>query len=122
MTLIIGGRGQGKLDYVLEKLGLTQDAVAHDPERAEKLPVLAGLETWLRSHPEPDWQALLAENPRLVILCDEVGCGVVPVDPAERAWRERVGRTCCRLAARADRVERIFCGIATTLKGERDWN
>ena len=60
-------------------------------------------------------------NPGVVILCDEVGCGVVPVDPAERAWREETGRLCCELAQKADRVERIFCGLSMVLKGEGTW-
>ena len=40
----------------------------------------------------------------------------------ERARREAVGRLCCRLAERAERVERIFCGLPMVLKGEGPWN
>ena len=36
--------------------------------------------------------------------------------------REAVGRLCCRLAERAERVERIFCGLPMVLKGEGPWN
>jgi dipeptidase D len=59
---------------------------------------------------------------RAVVVCREVGCGVVPVEPAQRTRREAVGRLCCRLAARAERVERIFCGLPMVLKGEGPWN
>ena len=52
---------------------------------------------------------------------ERVGCGVVPLDPAERAWREEVGRLCCALAQKAERVERIFCGLSMVLKGEGTW-
>lgn len=52
-----------------------------------------------------------------LFVCDEVGSGIVPADPFERAWREQTGRLCCALAARADRVERVVCGIAAALKG-----
>ena len=62
------------------------------------------------------------ENPSAIVTCDEVGCGVVPVEPAQRARREAVGRLCCRLAERAERVERIFCGLPMVLKGEGPWN
>ena len=58
----------------------------------------------------------------MILICDEVGCGVVPVEPAQRARREAVGRLCCRLAERAERVERIFCGLPMVLKGEGPWN
>lgn len=52
-----------------------------------------------------------------VVICDEVGCGVVPIDEGERAWREDVGRLCCRLAERADVVVRLVCGIPQVLRG-----
>ena len=119
MILIIGGAGQGKLDYVLQKTGYTPDQVAHTPEEARSKPVFDGLEQW----PHLDEGALLSVNPDIILICDEVGCGVVPVDPDQRAWREDVGRLCCRLAQRAERVERIFCGLPMTLKGDSlSWN
>ena len=118
MILIIGGAGQGKLAYVLEKTGYTADQVARTPEEARARPVFAGLENW----PELDEEGLLSANPEVILICDEVGCGVVPVDPAQRARREAVGRLCCRLAKRAARVERIFCGLPMVLKGEGTWN
>ena len=118
MILIIGGAGQGKLDYVLQKTGYGPAQVARTPEEARTRPVFAGLEDW----PELDEAALLEANPDVILICDEVGCGVVPVEPAQRARREAVGRHCCRLAERAERVERIFCGLPMVLKGEGPWN
>lgn len=118
MILVIGGLGQGKLDYVLRKTGLGPEAVAHTPEEALERPVFYGLEDW----PELEEERLLAANPEIILICREVGCGVVPVDPAQRARREAVGRLCCRLAARAARVERIFCGLPQVLKGEGEWS
>ena len=50
------------------------------------------------------------------MICDELGCGVVPMDDEDRAWRERTGRLLCDLAAKADRVDRVFCGIPMRLK------
>ena len=118
MILIIGGAGQGKLDYVLRKTGYGPDQVARTPEEAGTRPVFAGLERW----PDLDEEALLAVNPDVILICGEVGCGVVPAQPEQREWREKVGRLCCRLAARAERVERVFCGLPMTLKGETTWN
>ena len=112
MILIIGGAGQGKLDYVLQKTGYGPAQVARTPEEARTRPVFAGLEDW----PELDEAALLEANPDVILICDEVGCGVVPVEPAQRARREAVGRLCCRLAERAERVKRIFCGLPMVLK------
>ena len=53
-----------------------------------------------------------------IVLSTEVGGGVVPIDPAERAARENAGRLACMLAARAACVVQMFCGIPTVLKGE----
>lgn len=52
-----------------------------------------------------------------VVIATEVGGGVVPVDADERAAREAAGRLACLLAARADTVVRVFCGIPAILKG-----
>ena len=122
MILVIGGAGQGKLDYVLGKTGLGPEDVARDPVSARTKPIFDGLAQWVRAHPDGDLDGLLEVNPEVIVLCDEVGCGVVPVDPAQRKRREQVGRLCCRLAKRAERVERIFCGLPMVLKGEGPWN
>ena len=53
-----------------------------------------------------------------IVIATEVGGGVVPIDPAERAARENAGRLACMLAARAACVVQMFCGIPTVLKGE----
>ena len=53
-----------------------------------------------------------------VILATEVGGGVVPMEAQQRAAREAAGRLACLLAARADCVVQMFCGIPTVLKGE----
>lgn len=53
-----------------------------------------------------------------VVIASEIGGGVVPVDPQQRAGREAAGRLGCLLAARADTVIRVFCGIPTVIKGE----
>ncbi|MBQ3076657.1 MAG: bifunctional adenosylcobinamide kinase/adenosylcobinamide-phosphate guanylyltransferase [Clostridia bacterium] len=68
-----------------------------------------------------DPAALVALADRLaayeVVVADEVGGGVVPIDPAERAAREAAGQLACLLAERAETVVRLFCGLPTVLKG-----
>jgi len=53
-----------------------------------------------------------------ILIATEVGGGVVPMDVKQRADREAAGRLACLLAARADCVVQMFCGIPTVLKGE----
>ena len=54
-----------------------------------------------------------------VITCDEVGCGVVPLDRADEDYREAVGRLCCALAEDADAVVRVIAGVPQWIKGEK---
>ena len=74
--------------------------------------------------PEAVWVSPLSRARRTaelsaheVVISTEVGGGVVPTDPAERAAREAAGRLNCLLAKRADRVIRVFCGLPMVLKG-----
>ncbi len=61
-------------------------------------------------------EEFFTQHPDAVVTADEVGCGVVPVDAANRAWREAVGRALCVLAQRADQVTRVICGIGVRIK------
>lgn len=59
---------------------------------------------------------ILEKNGNLILVCDEVGCGLVPVDTFERKYRESVGRIMCSLAGQAERVDRVVCGIGMRIK------
>ena len=115
MVLVIGGLASGKRAYV-RSLGFRDDEM--DGRVDSELPVLYGLEELLRAGPL-DEEQLAALTRRAVVVCCEVGQGVVPIDADERAWRERVGRTCAELAAQAERVVRMVCGIPLTIQNGR---
>ena len=51
-----------------------------------------------------------------VLIATDISCGVVPVDPLMRAWREACGRMNNLLAEEADEVWRLFCGLPQRLK------
>ena len=53
----------------------------------------------------------------MIIVCREVGCGIVPMDAFEREYRETVGRVCTELAAMSEEVHRVLCGVGTVIKG-----
>lgn len=59
---------------------------------------------------------LLEEKKERIIVCDEIGCGLVPVDAFEREYREETGRIMTALAERAERVDRVVCGIGTRIR------
>ncbi len=127
MKLVIGGTAQGKLEYVLRKYGLQQNMVwdgciQNHLERDEKFVVINHFHQWVKGRiisggcPEDEILPFLDCNKDCIIICDEVGNGIVPIDPFEREYRERMGRILVQLAKRAEGVERIICGIAQKIK------
>jgi adenosylcobinamide kinase/adenosylcobinamide-phosphate guanylyltransferase len=115
MILVVGGRGAGKMAYVKSAYGYADSDIS--AAEFDSRPVLADLQSLVREKPVPPEALLPGLMKRKIIICDEVGCGVVPLDPGERAWRDRVGRLCALLAARADRVIRVCCGLPVFIKG-----
>lgn len=135
MIFITGGRAQGKSAFARENYG--EDAVLTDGLQD----IIKG---WLACLPEnyiddminkgiADKDEAAADilscafmlnvlndmikiSNNAVIICDEVGCGIVPLDRAERLYRDVTGRVCCDIAARADSVFRVHCGIGVKIK------
>lgn len=141
MKIVTGGAYQGKLAYAKEMYGLKDGWIDGRSCEPEELLTCSGIVQFhefvrrmleegqwpepfclppglseLERHAEGFAAWLAAGNPDIVIVTNELGCGVVPIDPAERFWREAVGRICTCLAARADEVVRVSCGIGMRLK------
>lgn len=127
MRLIIGANASGKLEYV-KSLGYTESDILY----CENIPaVSSGKVLYKLNHlidkliqneksPVAYVEQMLSNMPYEVIVCDEIGGGVVPISRYERDLREEVGRACCKFAARAAIVERIYCGIPQTIKCETE--
>lgn len=121
-VLIVGGRGQGKCGFAMRAYGLSETDFA-DGETCTFAELsaaksLSGLHRLTRrvlagGQALDDLPALLEGK---IVLCDEIGCGVVPIDRAADDWREQTGRLCCALAARADEVWRVHAGLAQKIK------
>lgn len=66
--------------------------------------------------PEAAIMAFLEKYPDCILICDEIGNGIVPMEAEERIYRERTGRILEQLAAQADEVVRVVCGIGLKIK------
>lgn len=134
MELFLGGCCQGKKEYVLklhpecknqvlegENFPTDWDGMIKELQAFEN-PVINHLHLWVRKCLEQQADVeqlsdqLLEAYPELIFICDEIGNGIVPIDALERDYRERTGRLQIRIAERAERVERIVCGISQRLK------
>lgn len=138
MRLIIGGYAQGKLSYVLTKYSLQEGVVwdsvmpdntalpdagvSNDTALPKKTVVMNHFHKWVKNRmsdggcPEEEIGIFLKYHEDCIIISDEIGNGIVPVDSFEREYRERLGRLLVRLAEKAEEVERIICGIGLKIK------
>lgn len=62
-------------------------------------------------------QALAADTAPVVLVANEVGCGIVPEHPLGRRFRDLQGLLNQRIAAQADRVVLVVAGIPLAVKG-----
>lgn len=145
MHLVIGGAYQGKKEYVKKKYSIEESDIWQDgyPVAEGQWRCINGLHKFIGGVMEKlmndDSEEQKARNdaqrienyvnqitgyllnmavqmPDLILVCDEVGNGIVPMEKAERDYRECVGRVLCVLAGEADTVERVHCGIPQMIK------
>lgn len=127
MKLVIGGYAQGKLNYILQKNCRENYIVWDGTILADALPegktlIINHFHNWVKERilqggfPEKEILAFLEKYPDSIIISDEIGNGIVPIDAFEREYRERTGRMLVELAGRAKEVERVICGIGQKIK------
>lgn len=113
MILVIGGASSGKLDYV-KSLGYLREDIADGVLDERK--VVYNLQNIVFRSPKDAPELLDALLSKDVVVCNEVGSGIIPLHRKDREAREATGRLCIRLAQSADRVVRLVCGIPMVIK------
>ena len=131
MILIIGGFAQGKLHYVKQSYARCEDGrkvavldgTLELPAETGALQVIVNhLHRYIREQlqqgtdPEVMIDNFCKEDPACILICDEIGNGIVRMEAEERTYRERTGRILEQLAAQADEVVRVVCGIGQKIK------
>jgi len=134
VELYIGGFAQGKLGYVLQKHQMKHPNIIDGAEIVDIIEIM-GMEgdkeerfifnhfhLWVKklleqgANPRQQIEAFLEKHPDCIIISDETGNGIVPAEQKEREYREQLGRILILLAAEAERVERVICGLGQRLK------
>ena len=116
MELIIGGYAQNKVEYATS---LEPDAeIINDLHLMIKGWLEAGMTTdKILQEIRTRMTAAEEGGKKIIIISDEIGGGIVPLDAFEREWRETTGRILCRLVSQAEKVTRIVLGLPQVIKG-----
>ena len=122
--IIIGGAFQGKTQYatkIYPGLELT-DGFNCPLDEIENCVAVNKFHSftrrWLLEERTKEALLTMLENNRnlQLLISDEIGYGLVPIDDFEREYREFHGRVMTELAEKADCVERVVCGIPQRIK------
>ena len=126
MHIVIGGAANGKRQYVKEHV--TNDTVWLGNETPLELNrtidaplVICGLEQWMATRLQEEDAAIkeildFIRNKEVTMILTDIGRGIVPMNPTERALRDACGRLNQQLMKEATSVTRIWYGIPQKLK------
>ena len=124
MEMIIGGAFQGKCAYARKTHPEVAWKNGADLEKEDLMTVdgVLDFQEYIKKELKADRnvaglaEELSEKNPDIILVSQEVGYGVVPMDAFDRKYREAVGRVCTGLAAKCSKVTRVVCGIGTVIK------
>ncbi len=115
MIFVVGGAYQGKGKYVEKNFNSDYRVIA-DYHLKVREQISHDLDPLLEVEEFIKESKLTEAFDRLVIISEDVGSGLVPVDSFERLYREMVGRVNCFIAGEAEQVVRVICGVGTRIK------
>ena len=128
MILITGGAYQGKKNYAFRTFGCSENSVAdglvcsiNDILSAE---CITNYHIFVKRMLEDNadiisvTKQLCTENFNAVVIMNEIGCGIVPLEKKDRIWREMTGKCGCIIAENSERVIRMINSVPVIIKGE----
>lgn len=115
MILIIGGAFQGKQEYAKALWERQEQSGRVVPEISSRIRSLAEQGTSREEMKAWAWK-FAREHERDMVILEEVGYGIVPMEATDRLFRELVGTVGQVLAGFASEVHRVSCGIGMRLK------
>lgn len=128
MILIIGGAFQNKKEWAMTHYDIKTDEVSdlkidtNINVKGENAKIIDNIQDSIKEKilknefSSTMFDEIIAQNPDIILICDEIGSGLVPIDEFDRKYRDKVGETCCYLAKKATTVHRVVCGIGMVVK------
>lgn len=123
MILVFGGAYQGKLDYVRNNFGIDKVSDCSDGSRPDfAADAVYGIDGFVLQCVRDGVEAaeIFREEKELwrekILIMTDVSQGLVPMEAEQRAFREMNGRLLLYLAAEAEQVHRVFCGLGKRVK------
>lgn len=124
MILIVGGAYQGKKNYAMQRFSLCENDVytCSGTYIDFTKPCIYALEEFSLAcilenvDPVELLKAHQQEFQDSIFICQDIFCGVVPMERHMRLWRDATGKLCQYLSSQSEGVYRIFCGLEQRLK------
>ncbi len=128
MIFVIGGVFEGKKQFAEKQFSLLDDEIL-DGEKCDFEAVFSAkcvnnchnlIKRLINNKIDPIefTREIILRNSGLILIMDEIGCGIIPIERDDREYRELVGKCGCIIAEKSEAVIRIFCGIPNVIKGE----
>ncbi|MCR4687383.1 MAG: bifunctional adenosylcobinamide kinase/adenosylcobinamide-phosphate guanylyltransferase [Lachnospiraceae bacterium] len=120
MILVIGGSHQGKRDFVCEKYNITSERLHGSLVDEEGTYAVYDLQQIIRDNLDSDVKKIVMDyiesHPDVIIICNEIGNGLVPIDEKDRYYRDVTGEILIEIARRSAEVWRVICGTGQKIK------
>lgn len=126
MILVIGSSFQGQLGYVLNEFRLTAKDVADGDligfDTITDYKVIDKFHLTVKRLYEGGLNIdefvakCFASKTLKIIVADEIGSGIVPLEPDIRELRDEIGQILQIIASKSEKVVRICCGLPVVIK------
>lgn len=126
MILVFGGAYNGKLAYIKEKYNLDEEDIFYCNSSNINLEkkVICGFHIFVRNmilenkSPLEYIENNMDKLKDKIIITDDIGLGIVPIEKIDRIWRDEHGKSIQYISSKSKKVIRIFLGIEKVLKDE----
>ncbi len=126
MTLILGTKKQGKLEFALSQFKIDKDKVLDGGQMSlnnfSNIYAVNNLEGLIKrlcvsgQDPILHIEKIVEFNKDIVVICEDLGCIITPYDELEKQVVNKTIAICSRLARQADSVWRVYQGKGDKIK------